>query len=145
MNIRDRIEGILRQRHAEAEKIKEQHVTWNDFRDRVTEIEALTQELQGATTLSEFARESLADFDSEGLRKEIDNALDRLDVVENRFSRKTINIGVSGRARVGKSTLLQSISGLSDEQIPTGSGVPVTAVRSAIFHSENEEKATLLL
>ncbi|MFI9248912.1 hypothetical protein [Streptomyces sp. NPDC053069] len=61
----------------------------------------------------------------------------------SRFARDTVNIGVSGRARVGKSTLLQSISGLSDIQIPTGSGLPVTAVRSRIFHTRGPERAVL--
>ncbi|THG35952.1 hypothetical protein [Adlercreutzia caecimuris] len=57
--------------------------------------------------------------------------------LEGRFSRETINIGVSGQARVGKSTTLQSFSGLSDDQIPTGCGLPVTAVRSEIYNSKD--------
>ena len=51
------------------------------------------------------------------------------------MARDTVNVGVSGQARVGKSTLLQSVSGLGDDQIPTGQALPVTAVRSRIFHS----------
>jgi hypothetical protein len=54
-----------------------------------------------------------------------------------------VNIGVSGQARVGKSTLLQSISGLGDDQIPTGSGLPVTAVRSRIYHSAKRRQVVL--
>lgn len=56
--------------------------------------------------------------------------------LEARFSRPTVNIGVSGQARVGKSTLLQTLSGLGDEALPTGTGQPVTAVRSVIVNSE---------
>src|SRR3954452_16535368 len=44
--------------------------------------------------------------------------------VEQRFRRGTVNIGVTGQARMGKSTLLRTVSGLGDEQIPTGSGPP---------------------
>ena len=55
-----------------------------------------------------------------------------------RFSRDTVNIGVSGEARVGKSTTLQKFSGLTDTQIPTGKGLPVTAVRSEIYNSADE-------
>ena len=61
-----------------------------------------------------------------------------LRALRTRFSRDTVNIGVSGEARVGKSTTLQRISGLSDTQIPTGDGLPVTAVRSEIFNSTDE-------
>ncbi|MGD9888971.1 MAG: hypothetical protein AB7S56_06880, partial [Halothiobacillaceae bacterium] len=90
-------------------------------------------------------RQALGAFRSVDIRKDIAKAVELLRVLDVRFSRKTINIGVSGRARVGKSTLLQAISGLEDEQIPTGSGIPVTAVRSQIFHSTTKQRATLNL
>lgn len=71
--------------------------------------------------------------DSE-LQTRLADARSSLDV-RTRFSRTTVNIGVSGRARVGKSTLLQSVSGLSEEQVPTGEDVNVTAIRSRLFHA----------
>jgi hypothetical protein len=55
--------------------------------------------------------------------------------VRNRFGRKTVNIGVSGQMKTGKSTLLKTISGLSDQQIPTGD-YETTAVRSRIYHDQ---------
>ncbi|WP_104482279.1 hypothetical protein V5P93_006327 [Actinokineospora auranticolor] len=57
--------------------------------------------------------------------------------------RTTVTIGVSGSARVGKSSLLQSTSGLADAQLPTGSGIPVTAVRSRIHHVVGRRRAVL--
>jgi hypothetical protein len=68
-----------------------------------------------------------------------------LRVLEARLARDTVNVGVSGQARVGKSTLLQSVSGLGDDQIPTGQALPVTAVRSRIFHAPDLRRATLRL
>lgn len=70
-------------------------------------------------------------------------AADSLGVVRRRMMRDTINLGVSGQARVGKSTFLQSISGLGDDQIPTGSGLPVTAVRSRIFNDAARGEALI--
>lgn len=67
----------------------------------------------------------------------------RLRQIQRRFSRPTVNIGVAGEARVGKSTMLQAISGLGDGQIPTGDNLPVTAVRSRIYHSPGTAQATL--
>jgi hypothetical protein len=61
-----------------------------------------------------------------------------LEILTTRFARNTVNIGVSGEARVGKSTTLQKLTGLSDTQIPTGDGLPVTAVRSEIYNSSDE-------
>jgi hypothetical protein len=43
-----------------------------------------------------------------------------LQKLETRFSRPTLNLGVVGRAKQGKSTLLKALSGLGDEAIPTG-------------------------
>jgi hypothetical protein len=77
------------------------------------------------------------------LRQDIARVIELYRVLGARFSRTTINIGVSGAARMGKSTLLQSVSGLDDQQIPTGEGIPVTAVRSRIFHSAASRRAEL--
>lgn len=51
-----------------------------------------------------------------------------------RFERKTINIGFGGKRGQGKSFLLQKFSGLSNDEVPSGSGKTVTAVRSEIFN-----------
>jgi hypothetical protein len=58
-----------------------------------------------------------------------------------RFGKSTINIGVAGKARQGKSTLLQAISGLDDAAIPTSDGLPCTGAKSRIFHWEQEPHA----
>ncbi len=72
------------------------------------------------------------------LRESQRSRVGALEALRTRFERDTVNIGVSGEARVGKSTTLQQFSGLSDTQIPTGKGLPVTAVRSMIFNSPDK-------
>jgi hypothetical protein len=57
--------------------------------------------------------------------------------LKNRFSRDTLNIGVVGRARQGKSRLLQSLTGLSAVEIPDGDRQHCTGVRSTIQHGLN--------
>lgn len=61
------------------------------------------------------------------LNPTIDHLLSRLSTekgniaqLKYRFSRPTLNIGVVGRAKQGKSTLLKALSGLDDDVIPTG-------------------------
>jgi hypothetical protein len=49
-----------------------------------------------------------------------------------RLRRDSINIGVAGKARQGKSQILQMLTGLGDEQIPTGDGGFCTASRSIV-------------
>jgi hypothetical protein len=68
------------------------------------------------------------------------------DLVE-RFDRETLNIGVLGDTGRGKSTLLETISGIDPKFLPTGDGRACTVARSTIrngsttkvkvvFHSE---------
>lgn len=62
------------------------------------------------------------------LRSEIDKIIER-------FQKDTINIGVMGLPKQGKSTTLQKISGLNDDAIPSASGLPLTRAKSKIFHT----------
>lgn len=65
------------------------------------------------------------------------SALKELMKLETRFSRDTLNISVIGRARQGKSRLLQSISGLPDIVIPASNGGDCTGAKSVIVNSES--------
>ena len=60
-----------------------------------------------------------------------------LALLQNRFSRDTLNIAVIGRARQGKSRLLQTITGLGPEEIPDGNHEYCTGVRSDIINTPN--------
>lgn len=68
------------------------------------------------------------------------NECDRL---EKRFNRDTINISVVGRARQGKSRLLQSISGLPNEIIPADDGGDCTGAKSIISNSQGPTHAVV--
>lgn len=68
----------------------------------------------------------------------LESRVNILATVQRRFARDSVIIGVSGEARVGKSTTLQKFGGLTDTQVPTGDGLPVTAVRSEIVNSSDE-------
>jgi hypothetical protein len=67
----------------------------------------------------------------------IASELEALTKLKNRFSRDTLNIGVVGRARQGKSRLLQSLTRLSAAEIPDGDRQHCTGVRSTIHHNPN--------
>ena len=57
-------------------------------------------------------------------------------IARQRFLRGTVNIGFAGTKGTGKSFLLQKLSGLTDNEVPSAEGMPVTAVRSVIMNSE---------
>ncbi|MBD1945513.1 hypothetical protein H6F50_24720 [Coleofasciculus sp. FACHB-712] len=71
--------------------------------------------------------------------QEIESELAALTKLRSRFSRNTLNIGVVGRARQGKSRLLQSLTGLSTAEIPDGDDQHCTGVRSNIHHNADVE------
>ncbi len=64
--------------------------------------------------------------------------------LEKRFGRETINISVVGRARQGKSRLLQSISGLNDRIIPTSNGGDCTGAKSVIANNVGKTHARVV-
>ena len=64
--------------------------------------------------------------------------------LEKRFNRETINISVVGRARQGKSRLLQSISGLRDEVIPASNGGDCTGAKSVIANNAGDTYAKVV-
>ena len=86
---------------------------------------------------SPFTKGSLNDLDLKSLKTRIDEEYQRLEKPESRFKRSTLNIGVLGYARQGKSTFLRSVSGLNEDVIPTGSEGACTGTRSLIIHDDN--------
>jgi len=65
--------------------------------------------------------------------------------IKNRIDRDTVNIGVIGRAKAGKSTLLRTITDLGEEAIPSTELNPTTAARSRILHSPGRADAEISL
>lgn len=102
--------------------------------------ETVSHVLQYGKKLGEGNYQDLFDLSRElaEVKGFLTNACKSLEALEARFKRSTLNIGVSGAARVGKSTTLQSFSGLGDAQIPTGDSLTVTAVRSVIYNKSQD-------
>lgn len=62
-----------------------------------------------------------------------------------RLRRDSINIGVAGKARQGKSQILQMLTGLGDAQIPTGDGGFCTASRSVVKNGDRQSARVFYL
>lgn len=74
---------------------------------------------------------------------QVEACLKECERLEKRFDRKSINISVIGRARQGKSLLLQSISGLKDEIIPAANGGDCTGTKSVICNAKGPVRAEI--
>ena len=73
----------------------------------------------------------------ESTRQRIIDQEKDFEMLYRRFDRQTINIGVIGQARQGKSTLLRRLSGLSEQVIPSREGTFCTSAQSIIYHHDH--------
>lgn len=105
-----------------------------------TRREALLQENTNNKVL-----EDLKSIDFNDIQERISYELIVLSKLRSRFSRNTLNIGVMGLMGQGKSTLLKSLSGLSDREIPAYEGAACTAVRSVVYNQEGSVEVKVIL
>lgn len=139
-----RIAAILADRRRLLPDVRAESARWQAVDEQLAALAVAVEALRTHSTTPAELREALV-LPFAQAREGAAEAVRLLRVLEARLARDTVNIGVSGQARVGKSTLLQSVSGLGDDQIPTGQALPVTAVRSRIFHAPDLRRATLRL
>ncbi len=140
------IDNIIEERGKQVPIIEGYIKNINYINGAIKELKAALDNLLQHPQVTEALKSRLQEFGSASASwaGEIVLALDRLENGKNRLARQAVTIGCSGQARVGKSTLLQTIGNLPEEAIPTGKGIPVTAVRSRLRHS-HERKAILSL
>jgi hypothetical protein len=116
----------------------------------LAEVDSRLETMTGALAGLDGARLDLLDrgVDEDARQRlfEIGQAIHELDVtvglqradidkLTTRLSRPTLNIGMVGRARTGKSTFLQSLTGLTTREIPAGDSGFCTGVPSLIQHA----------
>ena len=87
---------------------------------------------------NEFGNIAKISEDFDKITSEITKRRDELKHLERRLNRNTLNIAVIGRARQGKSRLLQTITGLSTTEIPDGDKFFCTGVRSDIINEDTD-------
>ena len=136
MDVTTRIANIIEKRKPLAQKIE-------GVEENLKTLSAVLQRLDEHRN---YLSKQIGDANIIGKLKEVDfshiqlaivSELEALTRLKNRFSRDTLNISVIGRARQGKSRLLQSLTGLSAAEIPDGDRQHCTGVRSTIHHNPN--------
>ncbi len=132
-----RIASIIEKRRPLAQKIEGVEANLKSLASALDKLEVRRNRL--LTEVESDIQEQLNAINFALIKPRIAAELEVLDKLRGRFSRDTLNIGVVGRMRQGKSTLLQSLSELDNDVIPARSGGACTAVRSTICHRLNAE------
>ena len=129
-SLQEQINQILAARKERLSSVVKEKDFWNSisenfsrFSDAVQAAESKNPCLSGLTTKTRAAAQTANDM------------LKKFSQLTNRFNRDEICIGIGGAARMGKSTFLQAVTGLGDDQIPTSDKYFTTAGRSLIVNA----------
>ncbi|MDD5090701.1 MAG: hypothetical protein PHQ23_07260 [Candidatus Wallbacteria bacterium] len=139
------LQEILNNRKSMLTKVAQKQEELKNVEEQLHALDKAVDDLLNCTGLEENTKGLLQGFSTQPCRDLIKKKKDTLETLGRKFSRDRIVVGSSGKARVGKSTLLKQISGLDDNVIPTGDNLPVTAVRSKIFYSSTKNAATIFM
>lgn len=140
-SIQEQVSHILQNRQAHLPGLKtirdECEDTTRKLAQAVAGVDHLLQKFSDDKQLSECGRSLIENL--HGLEKTTAELPKESEDAVKRFSRQTINIGFGGSKGTGKSFLLQKLSGLTDNEVPSADGMPVTAVRSVLRNSSDNK------
>ncbi|MFE0462233.1 GTPase domain-containing protein, partial [Kitasatospora sp. NPDC058965] len=126
------IESILARRARRAEELAGSRRRAMELVAALDGLEAARGRLPGSVAQAPGLAEPIA-----RLREQCLAVAKEMDRTAERFRRPTLTLGMIGRSGQGKSRFLQSLTGLTDDQIPAGKGSFITGVPSHIRHSEH--------
>lgn len=138
-----RIASIIEKRRPLAKKIADVEANLKSLDSALRDLEKHRNQLLTQVNDSNITAR-LQEIDFATSQVNIFTELSALGKLKFRFSRDTLNIGVVGRARQGKSRLLQSLTGLTAVEIPDGDRQHCTGVRSTIHHDTVETYGEVL-
>ncbi len=131
------VQGIVEQRAASLSEFEAD-------KDKLEQIASALRSVKTSELRSKADFRGLFDgIPFKTMEDKLGNAKEKLDLALARLSRKNISIAVAGGARQGKSQMLQMLTGLTDEQIPTGDGNFCTATSSEIINDRNNPARAL--
>jgi hypothetical protein len=150
MGIEHDISAALAERAAQRDFIDGMTEDWRHLAGCLSELTAVAVVVgRGAAAVQTSDSEQRASFGgaagylaenaswpqrARAVQARLDTCDAHVNILRRRIYRETVNIGVIGITRAGKSTLLRRISGLGEEQIPSNEYSSTTAAPCRIFH-----------
>jgi len=108
---------------------------------KIGQIRDLEKTIRSLPVHTSSVIEQIERFDFRAMSDRLIQERKTWEILWQRLNRDTINIGVIGLARQGKSTLLQRVAGLTDDEIPSSDRMPCTSVQSNIYHVDENTYA----
>ncbi|WP_413160044.1 Swt1 family HEPN domain-containing protein [Capilliphycus salinus ALCB114379] len=136
MDTATRIATILEKRQPRGKKV----------RSIITHLESLDSQLNNMegyrnrilTQIDDIAViEKLRILQFDPMKNKVKQNIQQLEKLHKRFSRQTLTIAFVGRAGQGKSRFIQTLTGLTDVEVPDGNMNNCTGVRVTISHAPN--------
>jgi hypothetical protein len=117
-----KIRRIIESREPIRKRTQKAHAALGDLERQMSDFRGCLATYLSQTCIKDDIRNQQSALDSEigTLMGDLGGEMANLNRLDARFGRATVNIGVAGYAGMGKSTLLQSITELSDKEIPAG-------------------------
>lgn len=123
------ISQIIAKRQSKAALLKTLKPKWQKLQAELRSLQSQIVQLQTQPAIAPHIK----DLDFTATIATVDQRLSVIDDLEQRLMRDHLSIGVVGQMGQGKSRLLQSMTGLADDAIPTGSAGVCTSALSKIF------------
>jgi ribosome-binding ATPase YchF (GTP1/OBG family) len=132
------IDEIIRKRKINSKIPKQILDDLNALELNISHLEELQRSFPNLTASTS---QKVSQIDFKILKNRIFQEKETWEILWKRLNRDTVNIGVIGLARQGKSTFLQKVSGLTDNEIPSSDRMPCTSVQSNIYHADQNTQA----
>jgi len=121
--------------------LSESHIMNNQYVESILSArQQSVQALEGKLDMLKHLRQLTEATGITDHEEQFNSLSKSLEVLIHRFNRKALTIAVAGYARVGKSQLLQSMTGLGGHIIPASNGTHCTGAPSRICHLEGSKQ-----
>ena len=135
MGIPEKIDRIIAARQAKVPQLNE---ALRKFREIKSSVDCLNEFRQSLPESESELSNKLNSIVTDSFYKEYDLASQELERLIKRFSRKHIHMSFVGKAGQGKSLVMQNISGLKGDVIPSSDGSDCTGAKSVITNSDSD-------
>ena len=133
-----RIRAILEKRRKPAQLLTALLGRLETTKRTITESDALRQKLLADPVVTDDVRSRLEAVPIRDMLLRIGTVVDLVGRLQIKFTRETLNIGVVGKAGQGKSSLLQSMTGLNEAEVPTSKSKHCTGVSAQFVNQAGD-------